>query len=330
MKLSELGEFNLIERLARVVGRPTDEAVLVGIGDDAACWRVEAGPHLITADSLIEGVHFTLGTATWRELGWKALAVNLSDIAAMGGVPRLALVSLGLPADTEVADVEEMYGGMVELARAFGVTIAGGDLSEALVVMINVALVGTAGDEQHILTRDAAVPGECIAVTGNLGASAAGMAVLRQGIELDSDTAVGLREAHLKPNPRVGEGQALARCGVKAAIDISDGLVSDLSRLCEASGVGARIFVPQIPIHPAVTESFGGDAIKLALSGGEDYELLFTAAQDTIDTVKGQMLCPVTVIGEIVEGTGIVLLDRAGNEVDIGSKGWYHFGRRER
>jgi thiamine-monophosphate kinase len=242
----------------------------------------------------------------------------------MGGVPRFALVSLGLPVDTDVADVEELYRGMAELARAFNVVIVGGDVVKAPVVMITMAVWGTGWVDQ-VLTRDAAVPGQLVAVTGNLGASAAGRAVLQGRIELDGETSAVLREAHLKPNPRVGEGQALVRCGVKAAIDISDGLVSDLERLCKSTGVGARIYTPQVPIQPMVAESFGDDAIMLALSGGEDYELLFTASQDTIVKVRGEMLCPVTAIGEITAEPGVEVLDGAGNQIAIGVGGWNHF-----
>jgi thiamine-monophosphate kinase len=336
VKLSELGEFGLIDLLAEIVGAPQTADVLVGIGDDAACWWVEDGVQLATMDSMVEDVHFNLSTTTWRELGWKALAVNLSDIAAMGGNPRFALVSLGLPADTDVADIEELYRGMAELARAFNIVIVGGDVVKAPVVMMTVAVTGISRVDQ-VLTRDAAVPGQLVAVTGNLGASAAGRAVLQGRIELDGravlrndiepseEIAAVLREAHLKPNPRVGEGQALVRCGVKAAIDISDGLVSDLKKLCKSSGVGARIYTSQVPVQPMMAESFGDDAIMLALSGGEDYELLFAASQDTIGKVRGEMLCPVTAIGEITAEPGVEVLDGAGNQIAIGVGGWDHF-----
>jgi thiamine-monophosphate kinase len=324
VKLSELGEFGLIDLLAEIVGAPRTADVLVGIGDDAACWRVADGLQLATTDSMVEGVHFDLSTTTWRELGWKALAVNLSDIAAMGGNPRFALVSLGLPADTDVADIEELYRGMTELARAFNAVIVGGDVVKAPVVMMTVAVTGISRVDR-VLTRNAAVPGQLVAVTGNLGASAAGRAVLRNDVEPSEEISAVLREAHLKPNPRVGEGQALAHCGVKAAIDISDGLVGDLEKMCKSSGVGARIYTPQIPVHPMVAESFGSDAIMLALSGGEDYELLFTTPKGIVDSLRGEVLCPVTVIGEIAEEPGVKVLDGAGNEIETGMGGWDHF-----
>jgi len=329
MKVSELGEFGLIELLAKIVGQPKGNQVLIGIGDDAACWRTEASTQIATSDSLIEDVHFTLSTTTWRELGWKALAVNLSDIAAMGGLPQYALVSLGLPGDTEVESVAELYEGIEELDRLFDVSIVGGDSVGAPVVMVSLAVVGKCPKNQSVLTRSAAAPGDLIAVTGYLGASAVGLAVLRGGLELypiDEETAARLKEAHLRPYPRVVEGQALARHGVRAAIDLSDGLVCDLDKLCKASGVGARIFTSQIPVHPLVRNSFRGDAIQLALSGGEDYEILFTACREVIDRVAGAVACPVTVIGEaIAEPEMVKVIDEHWNEVSVEKAGWEHF-----
>ena len=326
MKVSDLGEFGLIELLAKIVGTAGGD-VLVGIGDDAACWRTDASIQLATCDALIQDVHFTLGTTTWRELGWKALAVNLSDIAAMGGLPKYTLVSLGLPGDTDVEQVAELYRGMVELARPFDVAIVGGDLVASPLVVLSLAVVGVA---RNILTRSAAVPGDRIAVTGYLGTSAAGLVMLQRGLEFSQEIAATLREAHLKPYPRIIEGQTLAQHRVKAAIDLSDGLVGDLTRVCQASGVGARLFSGRVPIHPFVLQSFGEDSINLALSGGEDYELLFTADGQVIDRVKGLMSCPVTVIGDIVDGEpGVVrLFDDHGNEVKLEKGGWEHFTPR--
>jgi thiamine-monophosphate kinase len=329
MKVSELGEYGLIELIAEIVGQSEGQSVLIGIGDDAACWRTEASKQLATSDSLIQDVHFTLGTTTWRELGWKALAVNLSDIAAMGGCPQYVLVSLGLPGDTEVASVAELYGGMAELARLFDVSIVGGDSVESPVVILNLAVLGKAQKNQTVLTRSAAAPGDRIAVTGYLGASAAGLAMLGRSLdfyEKDEKAASMLREAQLKPYPRVTEGQVLASHGVRAAIDLSDGLVSDLGKLCKASGVGARLFAAQIPLHPMVRSASGDDSINLALSGGEDYELLFTAQVEVIDKIRGALPCPVTVIGEIVaEPKMVKVIDKHGNEITLEKEGWEHF-----
>lgn len=323
MKVSELGEFGLIELFDKILGSPGDE-VLVGIGDDAAVWRTDDQIQIATTDALIENVHFTLSNTSWRELGWKALAVNLSDIAAMGGRPRYALVSLGLPGDTEVESLVELYEGMAELARLFNVAVIGGDVVAAPLVMLSPAVIGTA---ENILTRSAAVARDQIAVTGLLGASAAGLVVLQRGLKFDEKTVSALREAHVKPHPRLKEGQILMRNEVKAAIDISDGLVSDLAKLCKASGVGARLFADDIPIHPLVRTAFNEDSLNLALSGGEDYELLFTGSMEVIAKVKGLMPCPVTVIGEITsyEPGTVRLFDEHGNEVKLEREGWEHF-----
>ncbi len=326
MKVSELGEFGLIELFEKILGSPGDE-VLVGIGDDAAAWRSDDQIQIATTDALIENVHFTLGNTSWRELGWKALAVNLSDIAAMGGRPRYALVSLGLPGDTEVESLVELYEGMAELSRLYNVAVIGGDVVAAPLVMLSPAIMGTA---ENILTRSAATPGERIAVTGLLGASAAGLVMLQRGLKFDDKTVSSLREAHVKPHPRPLEGQILMRNEVKAAIDISDGLVSDLEKLCKASGVGARLFTEDIPVHPMVRTAFKEASLNLALSGGEDYELLFTGSMEVIAKVKGLMPCPVTVIGEITSNEpGIVrLFDKHGNEVKLEGEGWEHFAPR--
>ncbi|MDY6917589.1 MAG: thiamine-phosphate kinase [Chloroflexota bacterium] len=324
MKVSELGEFGLIELLAGILGSP-DCDVLVGIGDDAAAWHNEAAIQVATTDALVQDIHFTLNTVSWHDLGWKALAANLSDIAAMGGVPKHALVALGLPGETEVDDVAELYRGMRELGESFGVHVVGGDVVGAPLVMLSLAVHGTA---ERLLTRSAARHGDCIAVTGLLGASSAGLLMLQRGLHVDEATAEVLREAHVRPFPRVAEGQILARSDVAAAIDISDGLVGDLSRLCKASGVGARVFTEEVPVHPAVRSTFQAEYLSLALSGGEDYELLFTGSNEAIATVKGLMPCPVSIIGEITgrEPGTVKLLDGKGDELRLERVGWEHFG----
>ncbi len=330
MKVSELGEFGLIELLAEIATKSRPKPLLVDIGDDAAAWSSEAGVQLATSDALIQDVHFTLSTTTWRELGWKALAVNLSDIAAMGGVPQYALISLGLPGDIDVEHMAQLYQGMAELARRFDVAIAGGDVVAAPSVVLSLAVIGSA--QGNILTRAAASPGDQIAVTGYLGASGGGMAMLTRELQFDEETTTYLRQAHLKPYPRVVEGQLLARHGVRAAIDVSDGLASDLAKLCKASKVGARLFLDQIPIHPSVRNSFKEDYLKLALAGGEDYELLFTGSPEVVDRLRGSLPCPTSVIGEIVsdEPGKIMLLDEHGEEIKLEKEGWDHFGPRDK
>ena len=321
-----MGEFGLIDLLAKIApqGGP-EHRMLVGIGDDAAAWRGDDATVLATADAMVEGVHFATGTPWW-ELGWKALAVNLSDIAAMGGVPGHAIVNLSLPGTTEVEDVAQLYRGMAELATQHTVAIVGGNVTSAPVVMIAITVIGR-GLKEGFLRRSAAVPGDLVAVTGYLGSAAAGLKVLAGGLKVSPQAATYLKKAHLQPQPRIRDGQLLVKQGVRAAIDVSDGLVADLGHVCAASKVGAIVRANAVPIHPQMREAFGEDARGLALGGGEDYELLFAASDRIIGEVKAAIGadCPVTVIGEITGGAGVVLLGEDGKPYHIDGPGWDHF-----
>jgi len=331
MKVSELGEFGLIDLLAGMAQSTRDsrlpswQRLLIGIGDDAAAWQGDNSVELATVDCLVEGVHFPAGLAAWRELGWKSLAINLSDIAAMGGLPRYALVSLSLPGSTEVADVTALYTGLLELAGRYGVAIIGGNTSSAPLVVIDVTVIGRVPPGKPVLTRATARPGELVAVTGTLGGAAGGLEVLKRRLNLDPQAAALLREAFLRPQPRVAEGQLLAEEGIKTAIDISDGLLSDLGRVCAASGVGARVDAGRVPVAPAVSAAFGEDALALALSGGEDYELLFTGGPEVIDRIRVKSALPVTVVGEITEGKEVTVVESTGKPLKSLKKGWEHF-----
>jgi thiamine-monophosphate kinase len=324
MKVKDLGEFGLIDLLAKMAGGG-DKHLLVGIGDDAAAWRGDGSIQLATVDSFIQDVHFPSGLASWKEIGWKALAVNLSDIAAMGGLPRYALVSLALPPDTEVDDVTALYTGMLELAKQFGVTIIGGNISRAPLVAITIAVFGSSQKGQ-ILTRSTAKAGELVAVSGQLGAAAAGLEMLTKGLKFDPQASTSFRNAFLHPLPRIAEGQLLIEEGVKTAIDLSDGLISDLNQICKASQVGARIEIERVPIEPGVKTEFGEKALEMALGGGEDYELLFSGEAEVIERVKRKAACPITVIGEILAGDkGVTLVDSRGKPVNLARRGWEHF-----
>ena len=213
MKLSSVGEFGLIGRLAAVLGPGEGDSLLLGIGDDAAVWRPTAECLTVaTADSLVEGVHFDLATTSWIDLGWKALAENLSDIAAMGCRPRYALIGLGLPAETELDQVEALYAGLRECGAAFGCRVVGGDTARCPQVVIHVSVLGEStpawGDDQPILTRSTARPGDLVAVTGPLGASAAGLRLLQEQatIELEDEVLV---LSHRRPQPRIDAGLRL-------------------------------------------------------------------------------------------------------------------------
>jgi thiamine-monophosphate kinase len=331
MKLRELGEFELTKLIHDLVDKfknpehISEQQILVGIGDDAAAWQSNNRIQIATTDTLVQDVHFDLSTSTWEELGWKALAVNLSDIAAMGGTPQYALVSLSLPGELEVEDISRFTGGIVHLASEFEVAIVGGNLTTAPIVVITVTLMGYS--QGKFLKRSTARPGEHIAVTGYLGASAAGLKMLQEKIKLDAETSKALRQAYLQPIPRVKEGQTLAQQGVRTAIDISDGLIADLDHVCEASRLNARIKWEQVPVHPLVRASFLNYQ-ELALCGGEDYEILFTANKNTMDKVRQTVGCPVTVIGEITEETlpnRVTVVDNEGNVIPYKREGWEHF-----
>jgi thiamine-monophosphate kinase len=335
MKVSELGEFGLIALLAKIVDSTRDpkdsswQQLVVGIGDDTAAWQTRGAVQLATTDSLIQDTHFDLGLITWEELGWKALAVNLSDIAAMGGTPEYALISLALPGELEADNVSSLYRGMAQIAGRYGVAIAGGNIASADKTMINVTIMGSL-ESASMLTRSAAVPGDQIAVTGYLGLSAAGLRMLKQNLKFDAETAQLFREAHLTPIPRVDEGQILLHRSVKAAIDISDGLIADLTHICQSSKVSARIYQNALPIHNALKTNFKSDFVEMALSGGEDYELLFTTSNMIMTRLRKTMPCPVTVIGEITGGKPgqVEIVDADGKIIPFEKSGWEHFKSR--
>jgi len=332
VKVAELGELGLIDLINRIVSgsrsnQPSWQQLVLGIGDDAAAWQADSSVHLVTTDSLIQDVHFSLATAAWDDLGWKALAVNLSDIAAMGGVPQYALVALAVPAETDVASVTDLYHGMLEMAQQSGVAIVGGDTDCAPAVMINVTVIGKTARREYMLTRSAARAGDKIAVTGYVGSAAAGLKMLKERLRFDPAAMAFLRRAFWRPCPRVTEGQQLLQEGVRTAIDISDGLVADLTHICRTSRVGARVDIDRVPVAPAVIANFGNKALELALSGGEDYELLFTASAETIDKVKRAVKCPITVIGDIIASDimGVTLVDSEGKPFQLTKDGWEHF-----
>ena len=328
MNVSQLGEFGLIQLLDKLIHRhgPGPADLLIDIGDDAAAWRTKDEVALATTDTLVENVHFLRRKSTWQDVGWKALAVNLSDIAAMGGIPTYALVTLGLPKDTQVATVEQLYEGMLEIAKAHNVAIVGGDIVGAPIVVVTVALMGRVPIGRPILRRSTAQPGDLVAVTGYLGSSAAGLRIPQDPSDSDQATITLIRNAHLRPQPRVHEGQRLVECGVRTAIDLSDGLLSDLTHICEQSHLGARVWADRVPVHPLVAQALGTQATRMALAGGEDYELLFTAPSAVMEaTIKGLGI-PVTVVGEMVAGPPqVTLLDSAGKIIEWQDGGWDHF-----
>jgi len=304
MKLSDIGEFGLIKRLMPLVAAESPD-LIVGPEDDAAVWRVGGQLIIATTDTMVDGVHFRSETGGWRDLGWKALAVNVSDVAAMGGTPTNALVTLCLPPELDVAAVDELYAGLMECAGEYGVMVVGGDVVRSQVIAVTVALFG-AGTERDgqpaLLLRNGAKAGDLIAVTGTLGDSAGGLRRMDDGAGGD-DPLVG---RHLRPTPRVATGQAAVAAGVRCGLDVSDGLLQDLGHVCEMSGLGAILQADAIPISDELRAAYPDEALGMACAGGEDYELLIVGSKDKIDSL------PVTVIGEMVDGAGVRLIDDKG------------------
>ncbi len=328
MDVSELGEFGLIKRLAAGVGAEPPPDLIVGIGDDAAAWRLGDSVILATTDTLVEGVHFLPEFAPWADVGWKALAVNVSDIAAMGGEPLFALVTLALLPETDVAIVDELYAGLLECAQQYDVTIAGGDIARAPLVSVTIALMGQAqmrDGEPLLMRRDGAKAGDVIAVTGTLGDSAAGLRRLRKGAPADDP----LVRAHLRPHPPLGVAQEAARLGITSAIDISDGLMQDLGHICEMSGLGAIVRADALPLSEELLSAHPEDAQALACGGGEDYQILMAGDRERVDALMPSAGVKISIIGEMTAAAEHrpKLLDADGIEVAVAGPGWDHLSQ---
>ena len=326
MKLSRLGEFGLIERLRRKL--PPGRGVRIGIGDDAAWLENSSGSSLVTADLLIEGVHFNLKWISLYDLGFKSLTVNLSDIAAMGGVPAYAIVSLGIPAHLDSLEIEDFYRGLNALARTSGVSVVGGDTSLADTLIVSVCLIGHA--PHRPVRRDGASVGEDIYVTGTLGDSALAFSILQHGrAGLDKKAAAALLVRHRRPTARLTAGALLAAERLATAmIDVSDGLVQDLGHICRASGTGAVICKDDLPLSPAFRRLAGKNGIRHALSGGEDYELLFCSRpsnRPAIERLSKRARVPITRIGACVSGRRVDVVDRSGKIISVNGLGHDHF-----
>ena len=335
MKVSELGEFGLINVLNEVVQASTQGVdnpsplgfeLTAGIGDDTAVWHSSGINGLYTTDTVVEGVHFTRETTPWYDLGWKLMTANVSDIASMGGQCLYALVTLGLPPDTDVDDLRALYEGMAGLGNKYGVKIAGGDIVRSPVVFATVALTGAA--ERPPMLRSNALPGYQVAVTGYVGSSAGGLELLLSGISGSSDSADILVSAHRRPEPCIPEGRTLLLHGVTTAMDVSDGLADDLSKLCTGSGVSATIEAGDVPMHPALREVFPERCLDMALGGGEDYQLIFAADESLMAEVMPLLSPTAAVIGRITEGDPgrvRVVDSRSGTQEEFTPQGWDHF-----
>jgi thiamine-monophosphate kinase len=341
-KVSDLGEDALISRIAGRIGRaPRGE---LWSGDDAAVVTAPGPRLLLTTDVMTEGVDFDLAYASGHDIGWKSVAVNVSDVAAMGGRPTRAVATLALRLDVRLAFVDALVDGMLQAAERWGLSVVGGDISRASEIFVGIALVGEPGEPT--VTRAGARRGDAICVTGALGGAAGGLIALRRGMagpgpteghsfsRALSDALGRLAARQLRPNARLDEGRVIAAAGATAMMDVSDGLVLDLHRLLEASDAGCAVSPEAVPVDAdlellagAVTDVELGPA-TLALTGGEDFELLFTIGRNRLDAAKSSLAelgCEMSVLGDVTDGA------RWMGERDLGEwkeAGWDHLRGR--
>jgi thiamine-monophosphate kinase len=326
-----VAEFDLIERIRKAIG-PPGHGTLVGLGDDAAVYKPPGQLELITCDAFVEGVHFRRDYATFEEIGAKCMVANVSDVAAMGGFPARAVLSICVPPDMTDEDVGALYKGALDVCRRYGSEIVGGDtVSSPSGLVVSVALTGSV-DRDHVVTRAGAVVGDAIIVTGALGGSEAGLRALTQGLSEEG----GVREAkrrHLVPVPRIAEAQSLIEVATPhAMIDVSDGLSSDVWHIAEESKVGIALDADKIPVAPCaldIAARLGVDPLELALASGEEFELIVAIPKNeverTAEHVEAVTGTAVTCVGEVVGAEkGCTLVRRDGGVEPLVRGGYEH------
>ena len=328
-KVSEISEFELIKRLEGVLGDSalpdTHKGIRTSIGDDAAVIKSPGKIQVVTTDTMVENVHFLPNVSSMQDIGWKIMAVNYSDIASMGCEPFSSVITLGIKPDHTVDELETLYRGCRSLVQEFGGHIVGGDIVRSDTFFVSVTVIGT-GESQRVMMRDKAKPGDFIGVTGHLGCSAAGLNILTQSLDTTSKAAEHFVYEHKKPYPRICEGKFLIGNGIIAAMDLSDGLISDLSKMCSASKVSAEIQLPSLPVNPYLKDDNPDIWKQYALNGGEDYELIFTAPRKVMDVIMASDKFIFSVIGEITDfGKDVSVFDENGNTFTPISTGWDHF-----
>ena len=346
-EISSLGEFGLINRIRdlvtiRVDDKHVSDQLLKGIADDAAVYKPSSGKvQLVTTDVLVEGIHFDLTFTSFKHLGWKSMVASLSDIAAMGGVPRYATIALILPSKISVEMIDEFYQGAVFAGKKYSCLIVGGDTATTLGNMaVSLTVIGEA-EQDRVTYRNGAQPGDYLCVSGHLGASLAGLKILQREKNMYASAASPEKftpslnpylpaiEKHLMPIPRLDLAHMLTHdVAVHAVIDISDGLASEVHHICASSDVGAEVYEHNLPVD-AITQKiaheFNDHPTTYLLFGGEEYELLFTIADDQFEKLEG-LTNDVTVIGRITEkDKGITLVREQGEREPLPTGGWDHF-----
>ena len=323
--IADVGEFAVLSRLLSRLrnGRGT----IVGPGQD--CAVIECGGRwLFTIDALVDGVHFESGWLAPRQIGRKSVLINVSDIAAMGGQPRFCVVNIGAPASYLARDLDDLQSGIVSAAAQCGASVVGGNLTRADRLSVSIALLGAA--PRRLVTRQGARPGDRIYVTGTLGDAA--LAVQYWQARRTAKLAAHAVRRFREPSPRLQAGRFLVESGIASAmIDVSDGLLQDLGHLCDQSRAGAIIRTDHVPLSRAYRSVLGADS-RLALQGGEDYELLCTVPERHVKQLERQqarLACPITCIGEITAGRRMRLRDQNGPVISADVSGFDHFRRRD-
>lgn len=335
--IKELGEFGLIKHLTQAV-ELSQESTKKGIGDDAAVLDFSGKRTLISTDLLLENIHFDLRYTPLKHLGYKAVQVNLSDIYAMNGIASQITFSIGLSSKFPLEAVEELYAGALIACKKYGVDLVGGDTSASVQgLIISVTSIGYA-DEDKIVYRSGAQKGDLLCVSGDLGGAYVGLQLLERekriflenpNIQPDLEGKDYIVERQLKPEARKDIVELLRELDIKptSMIDVSDGLASEILHICEASNVGCKLYEDKIPIDPMTYDTareFGLDPTVCALSGGEDYELLFTVPQSDYDKIKGHP--DITVIGYITEPSeGKDMISKSGKVHQLKAQGWNAF-----
>ena len=337
-------ESDFVELIKRYVGDTESSTEELGIGDDAAIVDFRNDQIVLTADAMVDGVHFRSewiadSLTTWRDVGWKCVVSNQSDIAAMGARPEHAVLTIAKTASQNTHDLEDLLAGVSDALRNFGGKLVGGDTVSSDVAMINVTMTGSLWDPPRSLRRDAAKAGDNIGVTGTVGASAGGLRLLQSDtvsglVKVDASTQQ-LLDAYFRPKPRIDVASRLMESGVACAMDVSDGLLIDLERICTASGLDAEVRAEEVPLHVGTRNLFGDDvALELGLTGGEDYQILFACDDTAVMSLSAHHNEPGSdfrLIGQFVDpaddGGFVKVVNDFGEPVLTTTKGWDHFSK---